>query len=135
MEPCFKSLKQVIDILDIELNRIPSEIMNIDGYFVSSQLFIELLESVDYLHKKNIIFKNLNPENITITHGLNGRFVKLVHFGSATVQQIISKTRIRDTVTDKYTAPVTRGKIHDSKSDIYSLGFIAIELLNIDIDE
>jgi len=135
MEPCFRTLKQVIQILDNELNRKPSEMMNICGYFVSSQLFIELLESVDYLHKQNIILKNLEPENILVTNGLNSRFIKLTHFGSE-VTRIISQSRTRDSSTDKYVIPeVAGGRVHDSKSDIYILGIIAQELFKIDINE
>jgi serine/threonine protein kinase len=45
------------------------------GYYISSELFIEILESVDYLHKQKVIHEDLTPTNILITDGTNGRFV------------------------------------------------------------
>jgi len=135
MEPCFKTLEQVNQKLDYELNRIPSEVMNFVGYFVSSQLFIELLEGIDYLHKQNIIHKNLEPANILASHGLNGRFIKLAHFGSEVIQKIISQSHTRGSTTDRYvTSGVVRGRNHDSKSDIYILGIIIQEIFKIDIE-
>jgi hypothetical protein len=53
MELCYKTLKGIIKQLNTELNQKPFEIMTSMGYYIASQLLIETLESVDYLHKKN----------------------------------------------------------------------------------
>jgi len=109
--------------------------MNVSGYFVSSELFIELLECIHYLHKHNIIHKNLEPANILITHGLNGRFIKLVHFDLDVIQKITSQSHTRGSATVEYIAPEVKGeKSYDMKSDIYSLGIIIPNLFNIDIN-
>jgi serine/threonine protein kinase len=65
MELCFKTLKE---ILDGELKEI---LMTPLGYYISSELFIELLECVQHIHKQNIIHRNLKPKNILIYNGLN----------------------------------------------------------------
>jgi serine/threonine protein kinase len=54
------------------------------GYYISSELFIEILESVDYLHKQKVIHRDLKPTNVLIT---NGRFVKIADFGLATIHE------------------------------------------------
>ncbi len=54
MELCYKTLKGIIKQLNTELNQKPFEIMTSMSYYIASQLLIETLESVDYLHKKNL---------------------------------------------------------------------------------
>jgi serine/threonine protein kinase len=79
MELCYKTLKDIIIQMNEELNHRPL------GYHISSEIFIELLECVNYLHKQNIIHRDLKPSNILITFGNYGRLVKLGDFGLATV--------------------------------------------------
>jgi serine/threonine protein kinase len=80
MEYFSMTLKEVMENLEQELNQKYSEIMTPLGYYIASELFIELLESVDYLHKQNIIHRNLKPLNILITHGINDRFTRITGF-------------------------------------------------------
>ncbi len=51
-------------------------------YYVSSQLFIEVLECVNYLHKQNppIIHCSLKALNVLITFNTYGRVIKLADF-------------------------------------------------------
>jgi serine/threonine protein kinase len=57
------------------------------GYYIASELSIEILESVDYLHKQKVIHRDLKPNNILITDRMNGRFVKIADFGLATFHE------------------------------------------------
>ncbi len=45
------TLRDVMKKMNNELNQKRSEVMTPLGYYISSQLFEEILESVDYLHK------------------------------------------------------------------------------------
>jgi alpha-tubulin suppressor-like RCC1 family protein len=73
MELCCKTLRDIIKQLNIELNQKQSEVLTPIGYYIASELLVEILESVDYLHsqKPPIIHRDLKPTNILITQGLN----------------------------------------------------------------
>ncbi len=136
MEFCLMTLKEVMKKLNEELNQKLSEVMTPLGYYISSEIFKEILESVDYLHKQKVIHRDLKPNNILITDGMNGRFVKIADFGLATIHEFDGQTHTKYKGTQKYVAPeVMRGRNYDLKVDIYSLGFILQELFNIDINE
>ncbi len=89
MELCYKTLRDTLQQINIELKQNPSEIMTPIGYYISSELLIETLESVDYLHKLKppIIHRDLKPTNILIAFKTDGRFVKLADFGLAKLQE------------------------------------------------
>jgi serine/threonine protein kinase len=58
-----------------------------NGYFISSELFVDILQSVDYLHKQKVIHRDLKPSNILITYEMNGRFVRIADFGLAVIHE------------------------------------------------
>ncbi len=75
------TLKQQKKKLNNGLNQKQNEVMTHLGYHISSELFNEILESVDYLHKQKEIYRDLSPNNILITAGENNRFIKIGSFG------------------------------------------------------
>ena len=88
MELCSESLKNILQHKSEEFGRQSVEPMNSYEYFISCEIFREILESVQYLHELNpqIIHRDLKPDNILIDrNGQNGRYVKLCDFGLATV--------------------------------------------------
>jgi serine/threonine protein kinase len=136
MELCLMSLKEVMNKLNYELNQKQSQVMTPLGYYIASELSIEILESVDYLHKQKVIHRDLKPNNILITNGMNGRFVKIADFGLATFHEFDGQSHTKYKGTVRYAAPeVMRTRNYDMKADIYSLSFILQELFNIDLNE
>jgi serine/threonine protein kinase len=136
MELCLMSLKEVMKKLNNELNQKRNEVMTPFGYYIASELSIEILESVDYLHKQKVIHRDLKPNNILITDGMNGRFVKIADFGLATIHEFDGQSHTKYKGTVRYAAPeVMSSTKYDTKADIYSLGVILQELFNIDINE
>jgi serine/threonine-protein kinase len=96
------------------------------------QLFIKLFECLNYLHKRNppIIHRDLKPDNILISDGMNGRFIKLCDFGLATIHNSNNEWHTQGLGTHKYTSPeVIYGRKYDTKADIFSLGVILQEFL------
>ena len=135
MEFCSNNLKNILQNRRKVFPRNDSQPMNRIEYYICCQIFIELLEAVDYLHqyKPQIMHRDLKPANILFDEkGMNGIFFKLCDFGLAKFNEGGSHTRMVGTM--KYMAPEVRDENHyNTKSDVYSLGRIGYELLEIDI--
>ena len=88
----------------------------------------EICNALQYIHSKQLIHKDLKPNNILITH--NGNNVKLIDFGLADCDDYeILKIPAG---TEKYLAPeqLTPGATLDCRTDIYSLGIVIEEIAN-----
>jgi serine/threonine protein kinase len=137
MEFCNNSLKGIIQTLRIEFNYDNLEILTRINYYIASELLIEILECLDYLHRKDppLIHSGLKPSNILITNGHSGRFVKLSDIHTANLHRFDEQLEKIKTEADKYIAPeILNEKLFETKSNIYSLGLIAQELFNVDIE-
>ena len=80
MELCSDNLQNIIQQMPQILNAEKSEPMKPIEYFISCQIFKELLECVQYLHESNppVIHGNLKLENVLISEfPINGKFLKL----------------------------------------------------------
>jgi len=135
MELCFSTLGDILLRKRTEFQREEFEVMSRLEYYISSELFKEILKGVNYLHKMKIIHRDLKPSNILITDGTNGRFVKLADFGLATIHESEGQSHTKYLGTRIYTSPeVLNSKHYDTKADIYSLGVITQQLFDIDIN-
>ncbi|CAG2117232.1 unnamed protein product, partial [Medioppia subpectinata] len=140
-EFCSQSFKSVLKDKAIVFERQTEDLMNIFEYFISCEIFKELLECVQYLHESNppVIHRDLKPDNILIDPIYSSnRCVKLCDFGLATDHDIDGHTasRYEHSVCGAlgYMAPeVLLGKQYDHKSDIYSLYVIGEQLFGIDL--
>ena len=91
------------------------------------KLGIDICKALEVCHKKNIIHRDIKPQNIFISD--SGDF-KLGDFGIAkTMEKTIGGMSKKGTY--KYMAPeVFRGEDYDQTVDIYSLGIVLYSLLN-----
>lgn len=96
-------------------------------------LAISMAQAVGELHQKNIIHKDLNPNNILVN--LQERFVKLISFGIASKidlkkQHLGNPEHLEGTLA--YISPEQTGRMNrvvDYRTDLYSLGVTFYEML------
>jgi serine/threonine protein kinase len=94
MEMCSKNLRDIIELTE----KISDERFKTFEYFISGELFRELIECVNYLHSIPIIHRDLKLENILISDGINGRFLKLCDFGLAKIHEKSFHTNAQGTL-------------------------------------
>lgn len=87
-----------------------------------SELILQILEALVYLHRRTIIHRDLKPGNILCSDGV----VKLVDFGLSETANIAQLTG----GTVPYMAPeLLESKPATVQSDLYAVGVIAYEML------
>ncbi|CAG2103526.1 unnamed protein product, partial [Medioppia subpectinata] len=142
MEFCSQNLKSVLKDKPIVFERQPEEEMNVFEFFISCEIFKQLLECVEYLHESNprVIHRDLKPDNILINPNFKcNRCVKLCDFGLATDHNTDRHTASRYGHTSgvgsiAYMAPeVIHCREYNHKSDIYSLSIIGEQMFAIDL--
>ncbi|GAB5356033.1 hypothetical protein AAMO2058_000256300 [Amorphochlora amoebiformis] len=95
------------------------------GLSISSSRFFAatVVEILDYLHKKNIVYRDLKPENLLLDAW---GYLKLVDFGFAKSIQTHTYTLCG---TPEYMAPeVLTGTGHSFSADLWSLGCLVFEM-------
>jgi serine/threonine protein kinase len=129
MEFCCQTLNKVMEQLSNKMKENDSQMMKTLCYYICCELFTEIIECVDYLHRTKIIHRDLKPANILLTDGVNGRFVKLADFGLSVFHEFMDQSHTQASGTIKYMAPeVIKSRKYDTKADIYSLGIIVENL-------
>ena len=140
MELCSDNLKNIIEEKPKYFQRQSTEAMNSIEFYISCQLFRELLECVQFIHglKPPIIHRDLKTANILITEeSRNGGFLKLCDFGLAKEHEYCQMSHTEGLDTFGFIAPEFMGYFgrahYTTKADIYSLGKILQKLFDFDI--
>jgi predicted ATPase/tRNA A-37 threonylcarbamoyl transferase component Bud32 len=109
----------VMDLLD-NAQRFDKAIQSYDGDCIP--LFMQILEALDYLHRRGIIHRDLKPANVLVVDGM----VKVLDFGLS-VNNTEASGRIG---TRAYMAPETMVAMPTvTQSDLYTLGLMMYEAL------
>ncbi len=107
------------------------ELLNAEGLLAPAQasdVLLQTLSALDHAHRQGIVHRDIKPENLMVTRdGL----VKVADFGLARAYadaQITQAGNVTGTV--QYLAPEQlQGEPADPRTDLYSLGIVAYELL------
>lgn len=93
---------------------------------VRKRIAKQILNAMDYFHKKQIIHRDLKPSNIIITR--NGNNVKIIDFGLSDSDTFAILKQSAG--TPRYMAPemMKKGVSIDCRADIYSFGLILKQL-------
>ncbi len=88
---------------------------------------LQILDALQYVHKKQIYHRDLKPDNIMLTY--KGDNVKILDFGLAAADNF--DDYLVKAGTAKYSAPEQKNKANtvDQRADIYSFGLILLEIL------
>lgn len=102
-------------------------------YAQKLELMEQVVEGIEYLHKKNIVHRDLKPSNLMID---KEGTVKIIDFGISRLQDTFyGDYTLAAFATKNYSSPEQMsGKTITYQSDIYSLGLIFYEIFTCSID-
>lgn len=90
-------------------------------------LLVPVIRALAYLHKRSVVHFDLKPSNIMVTPSRLGRQVKVLDFGLAGLRGATGQVM----GTPQYLAPeIAQRQKADHRSDLYSLGIMAYQLLS-----
>ncbi len=96
----------------------------LEASLAPSDLLGQLLEAIAYLHRREVIHRDLKPDNILVVNGV----VKVLDFGLALLHGQDDVDGIAG--TPEYLAPeVFQGEPASTASDLYAVGVIAYRLI------
>ena len=89
--------------------------------YVRKRVLDQLLDSLAFLHERQIIHRDIKPSNIIITR--NGSTVKLIDFGVSDTDDYVTFKQPAGSMA--YIAPEQlAGKVIDNRADIFAVGRI-----------
>ena len=88
--------------------------------------FAEIVLALEYLHQRDIVYRDIKPENILID--IDGH-VKIADFGLAKVIPKREKSYSFCGSPEYMSPEMLRGKGHDRQIDYYCLGILLYEII------
>ncbi len=93
-------------------------------------ILIQVCEGLSLAHQQGVIHRDIKPENIFVVESPRGEIAKLLDFGVALYIEKQQKKSKYVEGTPSYMSPeLIRGRPLDGRSDLYSVGIVAYEML------
>ncbi|XP_070562111.1 serine/threonine-protein kinase 10-like [Ptychodera flava] len=95
------------------------------------EVMTQVLSGVVYLHRKNVIHRDIKPDNVLVAKKQGQIRLKLSDFGLATVHESLSGKHSLSAVCGSaiFMAPEVMAQRYDKKADIFSVGVLNLSLL------
>lgn len=108
----------------------------LDGVEAIASVLSQLCEALEYAHNRNVVHRDIKPENVILTGEKDRLKVTVLDFGLAKIQADLQRLTKTGVVlgSPAYMSPEQcTGAGMDQRSDIYSLGVVAYELVAGDL--
>jgi len=146
MDLCLSSLSDVLTQMRLYFNRQIKQLLPPLGYYMASELLIEILTAIQDLHSRDppIIHRDIKPDNLLVhSEPHRGKFIKLADFGLSVEHKSKSQSHSLYVGTERYMAPEV--KVGGTKNalkcrytpsvDVYSIGVLIQDLFNVDFNK
>ncbi|XP_026054803.1 serine/threonine-protein kinase par-1-like [Carassius auratus] len=104
------------------------------GFFEEQQIldwFVQICLALQYIHKNNVLHRDIRPENAFLTED---GYINLGDFGcSETLERADAYAASVVGAKNYFSPEVCQGKHYNSKSDIWSLGWLLHDLCMLDV--
>ncbi|XP_048035564.1 serine/threonine-protein kinase ppk11-like [Megalobrama amblycephala] len=103
------------------------------GFFEEQQILewlVQICLALQYLHKNNVLHRDIKPQNVFLTED---GYINLGDFGCSKVRQSADEYATSVVGAELYTSPEIYQNRHNSKSDIWSLGWLIHDLCMLDV--
>ncbi|CAD8208038.1 unnamed protein product [Paramecium octaurelia] len=98
---------------------------------IVASILATLLDSLDYLHKQNILHRDLKPENMILRKSGVLEDVVIADFGLADFYNPLGNYMFQRCGTPGFVAPeILQDKLYDTKVDIFSVGCLMFLLIS-----
>lgn len=123
----------VMELLDgIDLERLLENQGRLKTIAEIASVLSQIADALEYAHDQGVIHRDVKPENIILVEHAGKRTVKVLDFGVARIQDDLQRLTKTGVVlgSPAYMSPEQcMGMKLDNRSDIYSLGVVAYELI------
>lgn len=133
---CITANGQSYFVMEFLKGRSIEDMLEAKGRFKNvdeiAEILSQICDALDHAHSKGVIHRDIKPENIFLVDGGTKPLVKVLDFGVAKIQEDLQRLTRTGVVlgSPAYMSPEQcMGEVIDSRSDLYSLGIVAYEMV------